>query len=150
MKRGKIDERKAGPFKISWAGKRACTSEGIPAGYHHTFHVSLLEPYKRGNKAPPPIKLPPLENNQAHYTPKKIIAYGEENNETLFLIAWKGYPLDEATWEPFESLYPGSEQLLQQFYNKNPQVTPHKEWPNKKRKNPDISILQPEAKKLKH
>jgi hypothetical protein len=84
------------------------------------------------------------------YTPEKIIAYGEEDNETLFLVAWKGYPLDKATWQPFESLYPGLEQLLQTFYDKNPQVVPHKNWPIKKRKNNKASTAQPKAKKAKH
>jgi hypothetical protein len=66
MDRGKLDERKAGPFKISWVGRRACTLEGIPEGYHPTFHVSLLQKYNRGIQAPPKVKLPPLKENQQH------------------------------------------------------------------------------------
>jgi hypothetical protein len=104
MKRGKLDKRKAGPFKISWVGKQACILQGILAGYYYILHVSLLQPYQRGTDAPPPIKLPPWENNQSQYTPEKIIACGEENKETLFLIEWKEYPSDKATWEPFKSL----------------------------------------------
>jgi hypothetical protein len=76
-----------------WVGKQACTLKEIPAGYYHIFHISLLEPYKRETDIPPPIKLLSLENNQSYYFPEKIIAYDKKNNETLFLIAWKRYPL---------------------------------------------------------
>jgi hypothetical protein len=38
------------------------------------------------------------------------------------MVASKGYPLDEATWEPLDSLLPGSEELLTQFYKKHPEL----------------------------
>lgn len=65
---------------------------------------------------------------QDYYEPEKIIAHGmdEETNEIIFLVLWKGYPLDEAIWEPFDSLYPGAEEVLRTFYKNNPTVIPHK------------------------
>jgi hypothetical protein len=129
MNREKLGERFAGPFTISWVGKRACTLEGLPAGYHPTFHVSLLEPYKRGPTAPPPIKLPPLAEGQQHYTPQVIMRYGiNDDNETVFLIQWKNCPISENTWETYNSLIPGSENLLSAFYKANPECSKDKKW----------------------
>ena len=129
MNRHKLNEWKAGPFKKTWVGKRACTLAGIPEGYHDTFHVSLLEPYHRGPTAPPQIQLPPLEEKQGHYEPEAILQHGlDDNDRTKFLVSWKGYPLSESTWEPFESLFPGSERLLSQFYANNPEIIPDPRW----------------------
>jgi hypothetical protein len=144
MPRAKLDARKAGPFKISWVGRSACKLEGLPEGYHPTFHVSLLEPYHRGPEAPPPIELPPLPNGQGHYTPEKIIEHGiDDDNKDLFLVVWKDYPLEEATWEPYESLVPGAEEVLAKFYTRHKKVKTHINWSkdyanSKKRHQPQI------------
>ena len=146
MNRGKLDERKAGPFKISWVGRSACTLEGIPPQYHPTFHVSLLEPYQRGPDAPPPVNLPPLHDGQDHYEPEKILAHGEDDDgKTIFLVSWKRYPIDEATWEPYDNLIPGAEEILHRYYLKHPklekdprfQYTPPPTGNTRKRRNED-------------
>jgi hypothetical protein len=71
LKREKLDSRKAGPFKISWVGRRACKIEPIPPGYHDVFNVDLLTKYNRGPNAPPAVELPQLKDNEAHYEPQK-------------------------------------------------------------------------------
>jgi hypothetical protein len=129
MNREKLGERFAGPFKISWVGRRACTLEGLPTGYHPTFHVSLIEPYKRGPTAPPPIQLPPLSEGQQHFTPQAIIRYGvNDEGEISFLIQWKNCSISENTWETYNSLIPGSEKMLSEFYKANPKCPKNKAW----------------------
>jgi hypothetical protein len=114
----------------------------IPEEYHPTFHVSLLDKYKKGNKVPPLVKLPPLKENQQYYKPDKIIAHGIDNDvqDMIFLVGWKGYLLDEATWEPFESLVPGSEEILEQFYKKHPEVKQDRLWNTWKKKNNEGNV----------
>jgi hypothetical protein len=88
----------------------------------------LTAKYKRGRNTLGPIELLPVQQNQEHYEPEKIIAHeiDKATNETIFLVSWKGYPLDKATWEPFDLLYPGTEEVLRMFYKNNPTVKPHK------------------------
>jgi transposase InsO family protein len=134
MGREKLGERFAGPFRISWVGRRACKLEGLPAGYHPVFHVSLLEPYHRGPEAPPPVQLPPLLPGQEHHTPESIIRWGvnDDGKTPQFLVKWKGWPISDSTWEPIDSLIPGSENLLHNFYDgspdcpRDPRITPRK------------------------
>lgn len=99
---GKLNERKTGRFKISWAGKQACILEGILAGYYHTLHISLLETYRRETNALSSIMLPLFKNNQSYYILEKIITYSKENNKTLFLIVGKEYTLHKVTWELYK------------------------------------------------
>lgn len=93
MDRGKLDEWRAGPLKISWVGWRACILEGISEGYHPTFHVFLLEKYNTGSNAITQVELPPLQKGQGYYELEKIIAHGtnKDTNKTRFLVLWKGY-----------------------------------------------------------
>jgi hypothetical protein len=137
-------------FKISWVGWRASILEGIPEGYYPIFHISLLDKYHKGNELLPAVKLASLKKNQQHYKPEKIIAHGidDDTQDTIFLVAWKGYPLDEATWELFESLVPGSEEILEKFYKQHPELKQDQLSNIWKRKNnePNVQI----RKKNKH
>jgi hypothetical protein len=42
------------------------------------------------------------------------------------LILWKGYPLDEAIWKQFDSLYSSAEEVLRTFYKNSQTVKTHK------------------------
>jgi hypothetical protein len=71
-----------------------------------------------------------MKENQQHYEPDKIIAHSIDDDTQImtFLVAWKGYPLDEEIWELFESLFPGLEEILKEFYKKHPELKQHKLW----------------------
>lgn len=37
-----------------------------------------------------------------------------------YLILWKGFPVEEASWEPYENLQGTAEEALRRFHMKNP------------------------------
>lgn len=44
-----------------------------------------------------------MENPQ-EWEVEQILQRGRINNIKHYLVKWKGYPLDEATWEPITNL----------------------------------------------
>ncbi|KAL8442594.1 hypothetical protein Emag_006339 [Eimeria magna] len=110
-----------GPFTIlSRAGKVAYKLDLSPSvQVHPVFHVSLLQ---RGKPCPPHMLLPtgwkPAEDAEASSDPAYEVEHipdsrGSGRNEG-FLIEWKVYPDDQATWEPLSNLT-NCKTLLQAF-----------------------------------
>ncbi|GBG59590.1 hypothetical protein CBR_g49850 [Chara braunii] len=74
------------------------------ARVHNVYHVSLLRPYRRPSESfaglpyerPPPI----MVDGHEEFLVSDIMVDGHEE----YLVRWKGYPDDEATWEPLEHL----------------------------------------------
>lgn len=44
---------------------------------------------------------------------EKIIRRGRFNNTTQYLVLWKGYSQDEATWEPITNLQNCQESIIE-------------------------------------
>ena len=88
---------------------------------HHTFHASLLTPYRENEvhsqnfPAPPPD----LIEGEEEYEIKKILCHRGSPSTRMFLIRWKGYLAEEDSWiaerelkhaksapEDYKKLYP--------------------------------------------
>jgi hypothetical protein len=75
---------------------------------HPVFHVDLLQPYYQspeslGNRAynqPPPETI----EGQPEYEVEEICNHRDINNRREYLVHWKGYPLEDATWTPVSEL----------------------------------------------
>ena len=74
---------------------------------HLIFHASLLDPY-RANKIggreqllPPP---PDIMNGELEYKIERVLDSRVQRNKLQYLVGWKGYSLEERTWEPVENL----------------------------------------------
>jgi Chromo (CHRromatin Organisation MOdifier) domain len=79
---------------------------------HPVFHVSLLQPWKQDvefhhpdpNNRPPPI-VP--EDNQyivEALTDKRRLRVGRNQYVTQYYCKWKGYPIEEMSWENAEDI----------------------------------------------
>jgi transposase InsO family protein len=101
----KLSDKFLGPFVIEKRiGTRAYRLK-LPEKYgrvHHTFHVSLLEPYRRrpGYNPPPPQEI----EGELEHVIELIVAKHSENNRTQYKVRWKGYGPDEDTWHFEEDL----------------------------------------------
>jgi hypothetical protein len=124
----KLDHKKIGPFPIiKLIGKRAVKVRLPPAmEMHPVYHVSMVEPYREsklpGRHQSPP---PPEEIDGEKYWVVDKIAKSRLNRQKKrveYLVFWKGYPPEEATWEPWEHLE-GDEtvsRMLKEFHERYP------------------------------
>jgi hypothetical protein len=102
----KLQPKYYGPFKIlEKTGPNAYKLELPPTiKIHPVINADRLKPYKenpqefgsRGEDHPPPIQV----EDHDEYEVDKILKKRTRGGRIEYLVAWKGYPLEEATWEP--------------------------------------------------
>ena len=86
---------------------------------HDVFHCSLLKPAHdsdedlgiRGKQLPD-------ATDSGEYEVEKILTKRGENNHIQYLIKWKGYPMEDCSWEPASNLK-NSKRILAAFENKH-------------------------------
>ena len=92
------------PFKVAKRIGENAYQLDLPERYgklHHTFHVSLLEPYVRREGEEPPG---PVDIEKEKFLVENILDERTKQGKPEFLIKWLGYPEHESTWEPLEHL----------------------------------------------
>lgn len=122
----KLDHKKIGPVKIlKKIGTRAYRVELPPTiQVHNVFHVSMMEPYRKskvpGRHQSPP---PPEEVEGEESWEVELVAnsrYNKKRKQVEYFVFWKGYPPEQASWEPWESLEGTAEDSVKEFHRKNP------------------------------
>jgi hypothetical protein len=109
-----LDYNYIGPFEILEQVNEMSFKLKLPESmskFHDTFHASLLEPYventipARHVPPPPPIAIDD-ENESEHeeYEVEEILAKKKVGKGFKYLVHWKGYGIDDRTWEPASSL----------------------------------------------
>jgi len=118
----KLDHKKIGPVKIlKKIGTRAFRVELPPSiQVHNVFHVSMLEPYRtsrysnRHRPPPPPEEVEGQENWEVELVADSRRNKGKKRVE--YLVFWKGFPPEQATWEPWENLEGTAEEAVKEFH----------------------------------
>jgi len=112
----KLKPRKLGPFIIKKIYSNDTYKIKLPKSIriHPIIHVSNLEPYiddefGRQEEPPPPI----IINNEEEYEVEEILDMRTHYGKKQYLIKWKGYSIDESSWEPEENL--NYDELLKEF-----------------------------------
>ena len=88
---------------------------------HPVFHIFLLKPYQESPetfyRTIPLTAEIIIENDIPHeeYEVEKILDVKTYYKRKHYLILWKGYPLQDATWEPIENLIHYKD-LLKEFH----------------------------------
>ena len=104
----KIRRRFIGPFRIEKIISPVAYRVALPATWrvHPTFHVEKLKLFERSSEfqrnvdPPPPLKI----EGHLEYEVEAIIRHKGAGVRKHYLVAWKGLPLHEATWEPESNL----------------------------------------------
>lgn len=118
----KLDWKYYGPYKvIERIGRRAYKLE-LPrtVKVHPVFHVSLLEKQAPDNFDREPQPIPPvIIEGEEEWEVEKILASRKHRNKRQFKIRWKGFQIDQDSWES-ESNVEHAQELIDEFYNQNP------------------------------
>jgi hypothetical protein len=122
----KLEDKRYGPFKIlEQVGKSAFKLELPPTwrNIHPVFNKVVLSPYTPpaypSQQLPPPP--PPVDSKENLYWVQEILNVKKVRGKLKYLVLWKGYPREEATWEPPENLT-DCEGELKDFYRKYPRA----------------------------
>ena len=60
-----------------------------------------------------------MDNNEKEYNVEKVLQSWLENGKLQYLVKWKGYSMDDNTWEPASQFT--SKKVLQNFYCHHPE-----------------------------
>ena len=119
----KFSHKFIGPFKIIRVVNDNAYELELPPNLqakHSTFNITYLKPYKDGRAAfpdrPEPHPRPPPEaelrdNGEQVYEVDRILGQRGSQRTRSYLVLWKGYPIEEATWEPYRNLGGASEAI---------------------------------------
>jgi transposase InsO family protein len=120
----KLDFKRLGPYAIAEQVSPLAFRLDLPAasGLHDVFHVALLEVYHpstipgRVPETAPPLELIP---GVPEYEVEVVLDSRLVRRRLEYLVAWKTYPLGEASWEPAANLE-GAAELVEEFHTKHP------------------------------
>lgn len=108
----KLCARFLGPFRVTAVVNPNAYTLDLPPqlqAIHPTFNIEKLKPYHDGRASfptrPQPYDRPPPEadadsNGDQLFEVARIVAARKRGRTTEYLVAWKGYPPEENTWEP--------------------------------------------------
>jgi hypothetical protein len=72
---------------------------------HDVFHESALRKYEfKGGKSYPKPDPIIAEDGSKEFEVEEILNKRKRRQRIEYLVKWKGYPLHDATWEPFENV----------------------------------------------
>ena len=89
------------------------------------INVSRLKPYHDGSAEfparPPAHERPPPDavdsNGQANWTVDRIVAQRGTGKNQRYLVHWKGYPVEDATWET-QANVAGAPKCVREFHRR--------------------------------
>ena len=118
----KFRQKWYGPFEILEQTSPVSFKLKLPAtsNIHPIFHANLIKPASdvnmHGKRREPLPAVSPKDNT---YEVDTILASRETKDGKLeYLVHWKGYLFEEATWEPQRNLQ-GSAELLRKYHAKH-------------------------------
>src|SRR6202008_1710536 len=120
----KLDDKRAGPFKILEKVGAAAYRLELPAQWkiHPVFNEVLLSRYQEpifpSQQTPPPPP-PDIIEQQEEYEVEEIRDSRMHRRRLEYLMHWKGYPSEEDTWEP-EKNVAHSPEAIADFHRRYP------------------------------
>ena len=100
----KMAPKREGPFEIEEVMGPVTYRLKLPREWkvHNVFHATLLKPYvETETYGENYTRLPPdLLEEQEVYEVETIVKHRKRGKGYQYFIKWKGYPIEEATWEP--------------------------------------------------
>jgi hypothetical protein len=120
----KLDYRRLGPFCIQEQINPVAYRLELPASMkvHPVFHVSLLEAYKESTISGRLQPSPPSVEVEGHdeYEVEEVLDSRRRRGKLQYLIQWRGYDINERTWEPAANLA-NAPLKVQEFHQRYPE-----------------------------
>ncbi len=123
----KLCSRFVGPFPVTAIVNANAYTLALPPqlqALHPTFNIERLKAYRNGlmefptrpqaNSRPPPVAEADT-NGEAEYEVERVLAQRKRGRAVEYLVAWKGYPAEENTWEPRGKLTRSAADALADF-----------------------------------
>ena len=122
----KLTPKRVGPFTITKVLGPVTFQLALPSTWkiHPVFHAALLTPYRTTKEhgpdytRPPPIPTPDQDDESEEWEVESILNHRTRRNKREFLIAWKGWPTSENSWEP-ESHLRNAQYLLRNYKSRH-------------------------------
>ena len=123
----KLASRFVGPFRVTAVVNANAYTLALPkemAALHHTFNIDKLKAYRDPklfesrpvqHDRPPPV-FDADSNGDSAYEVESIVARRYTGTRTQYLVSWKGYPMEDSTWESRRAL-DGAPDILAEFEN---------------------------------
>jgi RNase H-like domain found in reverse transcriptase/Reverse transcriptase (RNA-dependent DNA polymerase)/Integrase zinc binding domain/Chromo (CHRromatin Organisation MOdifier) domain len=123
----KLCSRYIGPFAVTAVVNANAYTLALPPqlqALHSTFNISRLKPYREGRAAfplrPQAYDRPPPDaeadtNGDTQWLVERVLASKRVGRGVRYLVAWRGYPPEENSWEPRSHLLPGAAEALAEF-----------------------------------
>ena len=104
----KISTKREGPFKITKINGPVNYTLALPKSWkvHNVFHAVFLTPYRETDIHGPnyPRPLPKQVIDHDEYEVERIMNHRKTKDGYKYFVLWKGYPIEDSTWEPQENL----------------------------------------------
>jgi hypothetical protein len=119
-----LDNKRHGPFKVIEKVGKSAYKLDLPKTWqsiHPVFNEVILTPFvppafsSQKKPAPPP----PVNVEQNIYEVEEVLDSKLVRNKLHYLVHWKGWPIEECTWEPVANL-DSAKELVAKFHRKNP------------------------------
>ena len=111
----KIGPKREGPFEITKVIGPVTYRLKLPATWkiHPIFHATLLRQYKETDVYGANFPRPPPDviEGEEVYKVERILKHRKRGRGYQYYVAWKGYPISEASWEP-EQVFSDDRDLL--------------------------------------
>jgi hypothetical protein len=120
----KLSEKRIGPFKVLEKIGTTSYKLDLPPTWriHPIFHSDLLsrfsEPiydHQKGDDRPPPDVI----DDHEEYEVERILDSRFYRRKLQYLVLWKGYPPEDATWEPEKNVEHAPDAIVD-FHHEHP------------------------------
>jgi hypothetical protein len=109
----KLSDRRYGPFWIIEKIRVGAWKLQFPKGWkriHPVFNESVLTLYKgETDTTRPPAE---LVDDEEEFEVERILEKRKRQGQSEWLVKWKGYPIEESTWEPSKNLKNSKEMMM--------------------------------------
>jgi hypothetical protein len=113
----KMAPKREGPFEIAETIGTVAYRLKLPTAWkiHNVFHASLLRQYKENKVYGANFESPPAEivGEEEVYEVETILNHRKRGRGYQYLIKWKGYSINETSWESEKAFSDEGELLLQ-------------------------------------
>ena len=117
----KLDHIKLGPFGIKKKLGPDVYELQLPDSMkiHPVFHTTVLEPAHPSIPIATHVPTLEVDNNNKEYDVEKVLQSRLENGKLQYLVKWKGYGMNDNTWEPASQFT--LKKVLQDFHRHHPE-----------------------------